>query len=395
MRLLAEIQDPQKALRFSRFLESYEISHQCEPISNLDWGSEEYGDQFYRLWITDEDQFEEAVHWWSLFQINPEDPRFDTSGKASKPLFSLTKEEVQKQPPPFNSLRAKLKPQKKSIGPVTLYLLILCTLLFIWTKTTAPDFRPYPNYLPPMALFSSNTTKVLLYDFPRAYTLANELMQRYGLEELKTPPNLPPEGRQLLNEFLSTPYWQGFYKKIIAKLKNPQEEIRIEAPLFEKISEGEAWRLITPCILHFDIIHLFFNMAWLLVLGQQMEPRLGIFRFISFLIIVGVISNTAQYLMSGANFIGFSGILCGMIVFIWIRQSRAPWEGYFLHRSTMGMITLFVLIMAGIQIAAFIAELYMDQFFSPGIANTAHLSGALMGYILAISPFFRWKPSIS
>ena len=44
-----------------------------------------------------------------------------------------------------------------------------------------------------------------------------------------------------------------------------------EIPLFEKIRQGELWRLFTPCILHRDFLHILFNMIWVWILVKQIE----------------------------------------------------------------------------------------------------------------------------
>ena len=95
--------------------------------------------------------------------------------------------------------------------------------------------------------------------------------------------------------------------------------------------------------------------------------------------------------MSGANFIGFSGVLCAMVAFIWIRQKIAPWEGYPLQKSTITFLAFFVAAMLSIQIVAFYWEVQNVTTFTPGIANTAHITGALIGAILGRLPLFSWK----
>ena len=87
-------------------------------------------------------------------------------------------------------------------------------------------------------------------------------------------------------------------------------------------------------------------MIWLAVLGRQMELRLGGFRYLLFILITGIISNIVQYMMSGPNFLGYSGILCAMLSFIWVRQKKAAWEGYVLQDSTMGFMLLFLITIA-------------------------------------------------
>jgi GlpG protein len=132
-------------------------------------------------------------------------------------------------------------------------------------------------------------------------------------------------------------------------------------------------------------------MLWLIVLGKQIEQRLQPWRYGLFILITAIISNTAQYLMSGPNFIGFSGVLVGMLTFIWVRQKIAAWEGYQIDRLTLIFMLIFVISMAAIQVLSFLAEKSFEFAFSPNIANMAHLIGGLVGYFLGRLNFFSWR----
>src|SRR4051812_38941891 len=48
-----------------------------------------------------------------------------------------------------------------------------------------------------------------------------------------------------------------------------------------QVADGEWWRLITSGFFHAGIIHIFFNMYLLYVLGQILEPSLGHVRFVA------------------------------------------------------------------------------------------------------------------
>ena len=85
---------------------------------------------------------------------------------------------------------------------------------------------------------------------------------------------------------------------------------------------------------------------------------------------------------------------CSFHGFIWIRQKNAAWEGYFLQPGTAEFITIFVLGLAALQTLSFASELFSPTgaggFFG-AIANTAHISGALIGMALGRLSFFEWK----
>jgi GlpG protein len=54
-------------------------------------------------------------------------------------------------------------------------------------------------------------------------------------------------------------------------------------------------------------------------------------------------------------------------------------------------MAFFILMMVGIQFSSFLLDIYWNMPISPSIANTAHLSGALCGFVLGRLPFFHWK----
>lgn len=82
----------------------------------------------------------------------------------------------------------------------------------------------------------------------------------------------------------------------------------------------EWWRLITPIFLHFSLVHLVFNMMWLWVFGRHIERDEGSVYCFAVMLLWGVLSNLAQLLYQGANFGGMSGVIYGVIGYLWIEQ---------------------------------------------------------------------------
>ena len=189
--------------------------------------------------------------------------------------------------------------------------------------------------------------------------------------------------------------WPGYYNLL---LSSPSlTTLKTFTPPFKAFLENEWWRLFTPCLLHSNILHLFFNMLWLVLLGNQIEWHLGKRKYILVLLLLGVFSNTCQYLVSGAAFLGFSGVISGLFTFIWFRQKLAAWEGYMLAPATALFLTIFLLGMAALEAFSFFSIILNNHGIIPfsvpsnGVANTAHLSGALLGIALAKWNFFRQR----
>lgn len=377
MRLIGTLDDEKKVRLFSQFLQQKGISHQIEIKKITDWESPSYGQINFLIWIEDEDKLNQVLSWFKHFNENPQDPLFTVSESSPEVLTT--------SPPELTGW------EKQPMGVLTRLLLAICCILFFLSHLLMPSTK-IPEKYSGLILFTSPIEKNLLFDYPKFYQLIDRFIKSYGYEKLEHPNDLSKDGLQLLQEINQTPFWPGFYQLLLKGGWQEAKKSFSEYPTFEKIREGEIWRLFSPCLLHADIFHIFFNMLWLIVLGKQIEQRLSKWRYTIFILIIGIVSNIAQYLSSGPNFIGFSGILCGMLAFIWMRQKFAAWEGYQLDRMTLIFMLLFIMSMAGIQLVSFFLEKNFELAFSPNIANVAHLSGGIMGFLFGSLDFFSWKP---
>ena len=142
-----------------------------------------------------------------------------------------------------------------------------------------------------------------------------------------------------------------------------------QAPLLRHVPEiahGEVWRLFTPMFVHFGILHIFFNMLWIRDLGSMIEARQSPFYFGVLVLVISALSNLAElYLGHGPVFGGMSGVVYGLLGYIWIRGKFDPASGLFLHPTTVTTsLVWFVACWAG--------------FLGP-IANVCHTAGLLIG----------------
>ncbi|NRA90598.1 MAG: rhomboid family intramembrane serine protease [Simkaniaceae bacterium] len=355
MRLIGTVQGKQAATKFSFFLKQEEIENTFNLVSE--------SEDLYEFWIDHEDQIDTATHWLKEFQKNPNDSRFETKAHPID-TEGVAKESYEKEPIQVRAIRMRNKVVPKI--PITRFILLLCIVLFIWngyqmSAIAKEDQDPKQYTLTPLMIDLS-------YDIPDAKNrteLSNDL---FSEDKIGNPT-----------------VWDGIYGVL---LKWPASKDELKAPMFEKIREGQIWRLFTPVLLHGGFLHILFNMLWLWMLGRQVEERTRKWQYILITLIIGVVSNTLQYLMSGPLFIGYSGIVCGLAGFIWMRQRLAPWEGYPLQKGTLVFLGVFIVAMMGIQFASFIFMRFQLAEFSMNIANTAHISGALFGMLLGRIPFF-------
>lgn len=382
MRLLHTFDDQKTATHFSSFLTKEGIDNQCEVVANTDWGSSDYGTLKCHIWVIDEDQLAIAQKWIEEYLQNPTNPLFQDTSKWHMPFQEVPASPSESLKPPPQMIPPKKPPENKNLGIITMYLLMICTLIFLYGEFTSPTIQYPVAQLPAIPLYSPTINKGLYYDYPQAYEIIDKLVNAYGYQKLQNLSDLPREGKVLLQKFEQTPYWTGFYDKLVEHFTKPEKGWNFNAPLFEKIKQGEIWRLVTPCLLHLNVFHLFFNMIWLVVLGKMIEEKIGALRYLILILIVAVISNTAQYLMSGSNFIGISGVICGMLGFVWARQHVAAWEGYNLQPGVISFMFFFIFTMFAIQLVSFFLQAFYNINFMPSIANTAHLIGGLTGYLI-------------
>jgi len=117
-----------------------------------------------------------------------------------------------------------------------------------------------------------------------------------------------------------------------------------------EVLHGQVWRLVTPIFLHSGLLHILFNMLWLKDLGTILERKLGSLHFLILVLAFAILSNLGQYWMSGPNFGGMSGVVYGLLGYIWIRGRVDPRCGLSLNQGVVTMMILwFFLCLTGLM----------------------------------------------
>jgi len=98
---------------------------------------------------------------------------------------------------------------------------------------------------------------------------------------------------------------------------------RIQA-LIMTLEQGQIWRLISPDFIHFNVMHITFNLLMLWVLGGQLEMQKGSLAFLSLAVFVSAISNVAQLLETSFLFGGLSGVVYGLVGYCWLWKHFEP-----------------------------------------------------------------------
>ena len=149
-----------------------------------------------------------------------------------------------------------------------------------------------------------------------------------------------------------------------------------------EVRQGQIWRLVTPILMHGGIIHIFFNLWCMKDLGSILEWRIGWRSLLGLIIATAVVSNLAQYYVSGPSFLGMSGVVFGLLGFIWIKGKFDPNFGLELPRPIVFLMLLWLVL--GYTGA-------LDSFVGGTIANTAHLAGLFAGMACALLPFWSGR----
>jgi rhomboid protease GluP len=138
----------------------------------------------------------------------------------------------------------------------------------------------------------------------------------------------------------------------------------------QNILQGEYWRFITPIFFHSGIMHIFFNMYSLYVVGRLIERPLGYERFLMIYFFSGVAGGYASFLFNPSPSLGASGAIFGLVgalaVFLY-RHSRIL--------GPAGRSMLYNVF--------FIIALNLFLSLTPGIDLWGHLGGLASGFVLA------------
>jgi rhomboid protease GluP len=170
------------------------------------------------------------------------------------------------------------------------------------------------------------------------------------------------------------------YKGASLKGDNADNEtlFRLGAFFPQAVLDGQWWRLFTPMFLHFGALHIAANMAGLWFLGPFTEFALGFWRYLLVYLLAGIGSSATVLLMSLATgksdlMVGASGAIMGIV-------------------GTMGAVMLRGWRREGAQaakrrlvaVALIVAMQTLFDSITPEVSMTAHLSGAIIGFLAAL-----------
>jgi membrane associated rhomboid family serine protease len=141
------------------------------------------------------------------------------------------------------------------------------------------------------------------------------------------------------------------------------------------------FNFLSSMFMHGDIMHIFGNMLFLFIFGDNLENLLGHIRFAIFYIVCGLAAALAQVFMDPNSLIpmlgasgAISGVLGGYLVLFPQRQVRA------LIFNFLTTVPAFVAL--GLWIGIQLLQGYLSPAGQGGVAYAAHIGGFIAGAAL-------------
>ncbi|MCP5357479.1 MAG: rhomboid family intramembrane serine protease [Pseudomonadales bacterium] len=128
---------------------------------------------------------------------------------------------------------------------------------------------------------------------------------------------------------------------------------------------------LTPVLLHFGAIHIVFNSLWIWQFGRMIERTQSSLLYLVVVLWIAFFSNATQYLWTlTPNFGGLSGVVYGLLGYIWMWQLVMPYGRLRLPPAMIGVLLL--------------ALVLMEVLASSWIASAAHVGGLVAGMIAGL-----------
>jgi membrane associated rhomboid family serine protease len=158
----------------------------------------------------------------------------------------------------------------------------------------------------------------------------------------------------------------------------------------DSIMQGEnLYTLITSIFLHGGFAHVFGNMLFLHIFGDNLEDRLGHIQYLIFYLVAGLSGSALQILINPSSTIpslGASGAIAGVMGGYLVLYPRRKIDvlvplGFILRTATIPVYFILFYWLIFQLVSGFGSLAYMDQ-MTGGIAYFAHVGGFASGWIL-------------
>jgi membrane associated rhomboid family serine protease len=154
------------------------------------------------------------------------------------------------------------------------------------------------------------------------------------------------------------------------------EALRLWAQQFELVSKRPyLWQFVSYAFLHGGFWHIFFNMFFLYLFGNNVNDKLGNIGYLCFYLAGAVFSGIGHILFSAANVIGASGAVAAVTgaYLVLFPQTLITVLYFFFFIGTLDVPALYFILLKMIIIDNVIAR------YTPQVAYDAHLAGYAFG----------------
>lgn len=133
----------------------------------------------------------------------------------------------------------------------------------------------------------------------------------------------------------------------------------------------QIWRYFSHTLVHLSPTHITFNLVWWWLFGHTIERYFGIAKLCQIFFIAALLTGVAQNIASGPYFFGLSGVVYAVLGYVFVFDKLHS-KQYF-NLPTGFSIMLVLGIITG----------FISPFFGIEMGNTAHISGLIIGMVLA------------
>ena len=139
----------------------------------------------------------------------------------------------------------------------------------------------------------------------------------------------------------------------------------------EPEQEDDIWRYLSHTLVHLSNMHILFNLTWWWLFGGAIERQLGSIKLLQIYLLAGVVSGVAQNVASGPAFFGLSGVVYAVLGYVFVLDK--------LNKQTDFEVPdgFFYMLVVGILLG------FAGPLVDINIGNTAHISGLLVGMLVA------------
>jgi membrane associated rhomboid family serine protease len=140
------------------------------------------------------------------------------------------------------------------------------------------------------------------------------------------------------------------------------------------------WQLVTYMFLHGSILHIFFNMLFLWMMGSELERYWGSREFVKYYVVTGTGAGVINMLVqphSTVPIIGASGAIFGLIIAFALAFPDRELLLYFFIRIKAKYFAVLI---------GFLELISLFALPNAGIARFAHLGGLVVGYF-----YLKWE----